>query len=127
MNQLQKFKNRAYGRSKERKKKQFTSLNSNANYCAPMKLVPMNMDYCLLWFGAWKFYLDVCLHWVSLSNFIFFKLYLYGGSLPNFIFFNVNPQIWQRNRKVHRLNFFDANFRSISNISLRDVRSRIYN
>ena len=51
-----------------------------------MKLVPIIMDYCLLQFDPLKFFLGVRLH---------------GGFLPNFNFFNVNPQIFQRNGKVH--------------------------
>ena len=44
------------------------------------------MDYCLLQLDALKFFLGARLQ---------------GGSQPNFNFFNVNTQIWQRNRKVH--------------------------
>ena len=52
--------------------------NLNTNYRMEMKLVPINMDYCLLHFHALKFYIGVPLH---------------GGSLPNFNYFNVNSQI----------------------------------
>ena len=85
--------------SQSKKKKKTTPINSNANYRREMKLVPINMDYYLFQFGALKFFLGVHLH---------------GGSLPNFIFFNVNPLIWQQNRKVHRSNGRDTNFHSIS-------------
>ena len=44
---------------------------------------------------------------------------LFGGSLPNFNFFNVNPQIFQRNRKVHLRNCLETNFHNIPNISFR--------
>ena len=37
------------------KKKRNTTTNSNASYRREMKLVPMNMDYCLLQFDALKF------------------------------------------------------------------------
>ena len=40
---------------KERKK-QFTAVTFNANYRRDMKLVPVNMDYCLLQFDALKFF-----------------------------------------------------------------------
>ena len=76
-----------------------------------MKLVPFIMDYCLLQFDALKFFLGV---------------HLRGGSLPNFNFFNVNPQLFQRNRKVHLSNCLETNFHNISNISLRVIRHRIY-
>ena len=76
-----------------------------------MKLVPITMDYSLLQFDALKFFLWVRLH---------------GGSLPNFNFFNVNPPIFQRNRKVHLSNSLEINFHNISNISLRVIRRRNY-
>ena len=47
-------------------------------------------------------------------------------SLPNFNFFNVNPQFFQRNRKVHLSNFLETNFHDIPNISLRDIRRGNY-
>ena len=56
-----------------------------------MKLVPIIMDYFLLQFDALKLFLGVCLHTVS---------------QPNFNFFNVNPQIFQRNRKVLAFQMF---------------------
>ena len=86
-------------------------INSNTNYRKEMKFVPINMDYCLLQFDALIFFLGVRLH---------------GGSLPNFNFFNVNPQIFQRNRKVHLSNCLETNFHDIPNISLRDIRRGNY-
>ena len=83
----------------------------NTNYLIEMKLVPMIMDCCLLQFEASKFFLGVRLH---------------GDSLPNFNFFKVNPQIFQRNRKVHLSNCLETNFHDIPNISLRDIRRRNY-
>ena len=71
-----------------------------------MKLVPI-IDYCLLQFDALKFFLEVRLHGV-------------------FNFFNVNPQIFQRNRKVHLSNCLETKFHDIPNISLRDIRRRNY-
>ena len=67
---------------------------------------------CLLQFDALKFFLGVRLH---------------GGSLPNFTFFNVNPQIFQGNHKVHLSNCLETNFHNICNISLRVIRRRNYN
>ena len=74
-----------------------------------MKLVSIIMDYCLL--TALKFFL---------------RVRPYGGSQPNFNFFNVNPQIFQRNRKVHLTNCLETNFHDISIISLRVIRRRNY-
>ena len=54
-------------------------INFNTNSRREIKLVPINMDYCLLQFDAIKYFLGVHLH---------------GGSQPNFNFFNVNPQIF---------------------------------
>ena len=76
-----------------------------------MKLLPIIIDYCLLQFDALKF---------------FFGLRLHGGSLPNLNFFNVNPQIFQRNRKVHLSKCLETNFHDIPNISLRDIRRGNY-
>ena len=76
-----------------------------------MKLVPMIMDYCLLQFDAVKF---------------FFRVRLHGGSLPKFKFFNVNPQIFQQNRKAYLSNWLETNFHDIPNNSLRDIRRRNY-
>ena len=83
----------------------------NTNYHMEMKQVPIIMDYCPLQFDALKFFLGMRLH---------------GGSLPNFNFFNVNPQIFQQNRKVHFSNCLETNFHNISNISLRVIRCRNY-
>ena len=74
-----------------------------------MKLVPFIMDYCLLWFEALKFLLRVRLH---------------GRSQPKFYFFNVSPQIFQRNHKVHLSNSLETNFYNISSISFRVIRHR---
>ena len=76
-----------------------------------MKVVQIFMDYCLLQFDVLKFFLGVR---------------LYRGSMPNLNFFHVNPQIFQRNRKVHLLNCLETNFHNISNISLRVIRRRNY-
>ena len=51
-----------------------------------MKLVPIIIDYWVFQFDAKKFFLVDCLH---------------GGFQTNFNFFNINPQIFQRNREVH--------------------------
>ena len=69
-----------YSRSRNKRN---TPIYFNTNYCNGMKLVPIIIYYCVLQFDALKFFLEVRLH---------------GGSVPNFIFFNVNPQIFQRNR-----------------------------
>ena len=69
------------------------------------------MDYCQLQFDALKFLLGVRLQ---------------GGSQPNFNYFNVNPQIFQRNRKVHLTKCLETNFHNISNINLRVIRRRNY-
>ena len=89
-----------------KKKKRNTPIYFNANYRAETKLVPVIMDNCLLQFDASEFFLGVRLHW---------------GSLSNFNFFNVNPQIFQRNRKV-----LVSNFHEIPNNNLRDIRRRNY-
>ena len=60
----------------------------NTNYCREMKLVPIIMDYCLFQFDALKIFLEVRLHGG-------------GGPKPNFNLFNVNPQMFPRNDKVH--------------------------
>ena len=72
-----------------KKKKRNTPIYSNRNYRTEMKLVPIIMDYYLLQFDASKFFLGFRLQW---------------GSQPNFNFFNVNPRIFQRNRKVNLKN-----------------------
>ena len=64
------------------------------NYRTEIKLVPVIIDYCLLQFVAIKFFSGIRLH---------------GGSQPNFNFFNVNSQIFQRNRKVYLTNL-ERNF-----------------
>ena len=61
-----------------------------------MKREPIILDYCLLQFDALNFFLGVRLHG--------------GGSLPNFSLFNVNPQIFQLNHKVHLPNCLETNF-----------------
>ena len=67
---------------KRKKKEKNTVINSNTIYRGEMKLVSINMDYCLVQFDALKFFLGVHLHGGR------------GGmSLPNFNFFNLNPQI----------------------------------
>ena len=96
-----------YSRSKKRN----TPIYFNTSYCTETKVLPIIMDYCRLQFDALKFFLGACLH---------------GGFLPNLIFFNVNPQIFQRNRKVRILNCLEKNFHDISNISLRDIRRGNY-
>ena len=73
---------------------------------------PIIMDYCKRHFDALKFFLGVRLHG--------------GGSQNNFNSFNVNPHIFQRNRKLHLSNSLEAHFHNVSNISLRVVRSRNY-
>ena len=64
-------------------KKPNTPIYFSTNYLTDMKLVPIIMEYCLLHFNDLKFFLGILLD---------------GGSLPNFNFFNVNTQIFQRNR-----------------------------
>ena len=60
-----------------------------------------------------------------------FKFFLTGAStwgegLPKFNFFYVNPQMLQRNCKVHLSNCLETNFHNISNISLRVDRRKNY-
>ena len=90
-----------YSRSKRN-----TIIYFNTNYRTETKLAPIIMDYSLLQFDALKYFLGV---------------HLYGGSQPNFNFFNVNPQIFQRNRKVDLSNCLETNFHNICNISLRVI------
>ena len=71
---------------KKMKRKETPPIYLNKNYRTEMKLIPTIKDYSLLQFDDLKFFLGVCLH---------------GMSLLNFKFFNVNPEIFQRNRKVH--------------------------
>ena len=61
------------------------------------------MDYCLLQFEVLKFFSGV---------------HVYGGSQPNFNFFNVNPQIFRRNRKVHLINCLETIFMTFLTIVL---------
>ena len=96
-------------KKRKKKKETKTPMYFNRNHRTEMKLVPIIMDYWLLQFDALKFFLWVRLH---------------GGSQPNFNFFNVNPQIFQRNSKVHFSNCLETNFHDIPNISLRDIRRR---
>ena len=77
-----------------------------------MKLVHIVIDCDLIQCEPLKFFL-----WVHLHG---------GGSLHNFNFFNVNPQIFQRNRKVHLSICLETNFDKNSNISLRVIRRRNY-
>ena len=88
-----------------------TPICFNTNNCREMKFVPIIMNYFLLQFDALKFFLEVRLH---------------GGFLSNFNFFNVNPQIFQWNRKVHLSNCPETNFHDIHNIILKDIRCRNY-
>ena len=81
------------------KKKRNIPIYFYTNYRAEKKLVPIIMDYCLLQFDALKFFLGVR---------------LLGGFLSNFNFFNVNTQIFQRNRKVRLTNCLETNFHNIS-------------
>ena len=100
-----------YSKSKKRKKKKErrnTPIYFNTTYRTEMKLVPNFMDYCLLQFDALKFFLRVRLH---------------GGSQPNFNFFNVDPQFFQRNRKVHLSICLETNFHFISNIIAKGRRN----
>ena len=101
-----------YSLSKKKKKKTEwnTPIDSNTNYRTEMKLVPIIVDNSLFQFDALKFFIGLRLH---------------GGSLPNFNFFNVNPQIFQRNRKVHLSICQETNFHGIPNFSFRDIRRGI--
>ena len=79
-----------YSRLKKKKK----TIYYNTNYRTEIKLLPINMDYCVIQLDVLKFFLGVRLH---------------GRFLPNFNFFNVNPQIFQRNRKVRLSNCLEKN------------------
>ena len=46
-----------------RKKEKNTPINYNTKYCRENKLVPANMDYCLLQFDALNFFLGVPSKW----------------------------------------------------------------
>ena len=99
-----------YSRSKNKRN---TPVYFSINYRTEVKLVSIIMDYCLLQFDALKFYLGIRVHG--------------EGSQPNFNFFNINPEISQRNRKVHLSNCQKNFFYNISNISLRFIRLTNYN
>ena len=93
-------------------KKKTPFFNFHTNYRREMKVIPINIDYCLLRFDALKCFLGVRLHG--------------AGSQPNSSFLNINPQAFQRNRKVHLSNSLEINFHNISNISLRIIRHKSY-
>ena len=95
----------------KKKEKKNIFIYFNTNYRTKMKQVQIIMDYCLLQFDALIFFLGVHLH---------------VGSQPNFNSFNVNPQIFQRNHKVHLTICLETNFHDISIISLRVIRRRNY-
>ena len=94
-----------------RSNKKQNTLYFNANYRTEMKLLPIIMDYCPLQLDGLKIFVGVCLH---------------GGFQPKFNFFNANPQISQRNRKVHLTNSLEKIFHNIPNISLRIIRRKNY-
>ena len=94
-----------YSRSKK------ISIISNANYRREVKNTSIIMDYCLLQFDALKLFLGVHLH---------------GVSIPNFNLFNVNLQIFHRNRLVHFSNCLKTNFHNISYFSSRVFKHRNY-
>ena len=77
----------------QKKKKRNTPIYFNTNYRKDMKLVPQ--------FDGLFFFLGVRLH----------------GGLYLTNFFNVNPQIFHRNPKVHLTNRLERNFHNVSNIS----------
>ena len=64
-------------------------INIKTNYPKGMKLIPINIYFCLLQFDALKFFLGDLLHEVSLPNFIFFFQYkpLNLTALSLFLFF----------------------------------------
>ena len=62
---------------KKKKKKTEQPINFNTNYRGEMKLIPINMDYCLLQFDALKFFLWVCLQRGSLSS-VNFSMYTHN-------------------------------------------------
>ena len=96
---------------RKKKTNRNTPIYFSTYYRTEMKLVSIIMGYCLLQVDALKFFLGVRIH---------------GESKPNFNFFNVNPQNFQRNRKVHLTNRLETNFHDISIISLRVIRRRNY-
>ena len=57
-------------------KKNNNHINYHINYHREMKLIPINMDYCLLQFDALNFILGVHLHGESERNFNFFNVKL---------------------------------------------------
>ena len=89
------------------KKKRNTPIYFNTNYPTARKLVPNIMHSCLLQFHVLKFSLGVL---------------LLGDSQPNFNFYNVNPQIFLRNHRIHLTNWLKRNFYNISNMSFRVIR-----
>ena len=92
-----------------RSKKKNTPINFNLNDRRKIKLIPINMEYYLLWFDALHFFLGVNLH---------------GETLTKFNLFNVNPQIWRQKCQVHRSNHIGINLHNIFDIRLRDIRRR---
>ena len=76
-----------------------------------MKFVPIIKGYCLLQVDALRIFLGVRLH---------------GRSPLNFNFFKVNPETFQRNRKLHLSNCLVTNFHDISKISVRVIKRRSY-
>ena len=112
-NQISQFWPRLYSWSKGEKKGGGTILFIlNTNYCREMKLVPIIMDYSLFQLDALKFFLGRLSTWGM-------------GVQPNFNIFNVNPQIFKQNLKIHLQNCLDTSFH-ISDISLNDIRCRNY-
>ena len=49
-------------KKKEKEKKRKTLIHFNTNESSEMKLIPINVDYCLLQFEALNFFLEVRLH-----------------------------------------------------------------
>ena len=94
---------------KKKKKKREMPINFNANYRREMKHVPISMDYCLFQFDTLIF---------------FFRVRLYGESAPNFNFFNVNSQIWLRNRKVQAKSAWIKIFKTILNLMAETMTYR---
>ena len=72
--------------------KTITPINSNTNYCIEMKLIPINMDYCLLQIDALKVFLGDVSKWEVPTQ------------LPKLKFFKVNAPISQQKPKVHYSN-----------------------
>ena len=82
-----------YSRLKNENKKQ--NIPIYFNHRREIKFELIITDYCLLKTDAMRCFLAVRLH---------------GGSLSNFNFFNVNPQIFQRKRKLHPSKCLDCKF-----------------